>query len=444
MTELLIIDDDRAIRRSLELHLAGRGFRVHQAGDLAAGEALWREVGPDAVILDLKLPDGEGLDLLERMQLEPPLAPVIMITGHDDMEKAALAIQAGAVDYVRKPLDVDALDAVLDAALAQRRAAGPPALDAGGADSGPPHRIIGKSRAILELHKAIGRAARGRASVLIRGESGTGKELVARALHRAIAPEAPFVAVNCSALVPTLLESELFGHERGAFTGASSRREGRLELAGAGVLFLDEIGDLPLDLQAKLLRVLQEREFQRVGGNRSLPFRAVPIAATHRDLEARVADGSFREDLYFRLRVVEIVVPPLRERREDIPLLVEHFLALYNARFHRRVSKVSRATLAQLEAHDWPGNVRELENRLQAGIMASPGESLVLDLAADAAPIAPTPAGDWQRSLAEVEAEHIRRVLDACGWNQGRACAVLGISRPTLRKKIADYGLRED
>ncbi|MBM4118238.1 sigma-54-dependent Fis family transcriptional regulator, partial [bacterium] len=328
---LLIVDDDRALRRSLELELAGRGFAPRSAATLAEGEALWRIAEPDLVILDLKLPDGEGLELLARMGEAGSRARVVMITGHHDMEKALAAMRLGAFDYVHKPLDVDELDRVLDRALAEIRAAETartPELEAALAESGAP-RLHGKSRALLELHKAIGQASRGRANVLIRGESGTGKELVARIIHWNLAPGAPFVAVNCSALVPTLLESELFGHEKGAFTGALARRRGRLELAGAGVLFLDEIGDLPLDLQAKLLRVLQERRFERVGGAQALDFAAVVIAATHRDLEALVASGAFREDLYYRLKVVEIGVPPLRERKEDIPLLVAAFLARY-------------------------------------------------------------------------------------------------------------------
>ncbi len=442
--DLLIIDDDRALRRSLELELAGRGLAPRTAATLAEGEALWRLREPELVILDLMLPDGEGLELLGRMNAEGSRARIIMITGHHDMEKALAAMRLGAFDYVHKPLDVDELDRVLERALAEIAAAesAPAAAESIGGESNM-LRLHGQSRALLELHKAIGQASRGRATVLIRGESGTGKELVARIIHRNLAPGAPFVAVNCSALVPTLLESELFGHERGAFTGALARRKGRLELAGTGVLFLDEIGDLPLDLQAKLLRVLQERRFERVGGSESLGLEAVVLAATHRDLEAMVAAASFREDLYYRLKVVEIRVPPLRERREDIPDLVAAFLARYNSEFHRRIERVPADTLARLAAHDWPGNVRELENRVQAGIMASSGDSLSIEIPAPPPPAAAgATASDWQRSLAEVEAAHIARVLAACDWNQGRSCAVLGISRPTLRKKIADYGLK--
>ena len=439
MPEILIIDDDAAVRRSLELHLKGRGLAVHSAGNLADGRDLWDREDPDLVILDLMLPDGEGMDLLREHEGEAGSAKVIMITGHQDMERASEAIRLGAFDYVHKPVGADELDRVLDRALAQLVEEQRSTLEAESAAGDDPHRIVGRSRAVLELHKAIGRASRGSAGVLIRGESGTGKELVARAIHRNLAPEEPFVAVNCSALVPTLLESELFGHERGAFTGASQRRLGRLELAGQGLLFLDEIGDLSLELQAKLLRVVQEREFERVGGGRALPFRATLVVATHRDLMAMVSAGDFREDLYFRLRVLEITVPPLRERREDIPILVEHFLSRFNRQLHRRVNRVPENLIEQLLAYNWPGNVRELENRVLAGHMASSGEMLQMDV-----PEA-LPAGDpGSLSLKDVEARHIARVLDDVNWNFGRACEILGVSRPTLRKKIRDYELKDN
>ena len=442
MPDLLIVDDDRAIRRSLELHLSGLGHAVRLAANLAEAEAAWRERTPDLVILDLKLPDGEGIDLLARMVGEGSATKVVMITGHQDMEKASAAIQAGAFDYVHKPLDVDDLDAVIARALSQRSEEAHLAFEATeGEQPERSGRIVGRSRAILELHKAIGRASRGGATVLVRGESGTGKELVARAIHRNRDPGRPFVAVNCSALVPTLLESELFGHEKGAFTGALQRRQGRLELAGKGILFLDEIGDLPQDLQSKLLRVIQEREFERVGGNRTIAFEAELIAATHRDLETMVAAGQFREDLYYRLKVVEIAVPPLRDRREDIPQLIEHFLHRYNAEFHRHVTKVPTEALRLLAGYDWPGNVRELENRIQAGIMASPGDALTLEMPERAKP-RPGGRAAWRRSLAEVERDHVRAVLEECDWNLGKTCEVLGVSRPTLRKKIADHDLK--
>ncbi|MCP4547719.1 MAG: sigma-54-dependent Fis family transcriptional regulator [bacterium] len=441
MLELLIIDDDRAFRRSLELHMQGRGFSVRCASNLAEGESAWREKLPNLVFLDLMLPDGEGTWLLERMTEEGLGTKVIIITGHHEMERAVTGMRAGAFDFVHKPLSADELDKVVDQAIGQLQVEESMGLEAGSAaELSPMGSIIGRSRSILALHKTIGLASRGRANVLILGESGTGKELVARAIHRLVTPREPFLAVNCSALVPSLLESELFGHERGAFTGAAQQRRGRMELVGEGVLFLDEIGDLPLDLQAKLLRVIQEREFERVGGTQSLPFKAMLISATHRDLSAMVAAGDFREDLFYRLKVVEIEVEPLRDRVEDIPLLVEHFLTLYNGEFHRNVTRVPQQVLADLQAYHWPGNVRELENRIQAGIMASPGDVLTVEI-----PSTVTATGDggsWRRPLRDVECAHIARVLEHCNWVQGEACSILGVSRPTLRKKIQDFGLK--
>jgi DNA-binding NtrC family response regulator len=443
MPDLLIVDDDRAFRRSLELHVAGRDFSVRCAANLAEAEIAWREQLPDLVILDLMLPDGEGTDLLERMNSEGLGTKTIMITGHHDMARAVAGMRAGAFDFIHKPLSADELDEVLGRALGQiqvEQVMGLEAVDKSGDRS--QGTIIGQSRAVLELHKAIGQASRGRANILVRGESGTGKEMVARAIARLVTPGEPFMAVNCSAFVPALLESELFGHERGAFTGAAQKRLGRLELVRKGTLLLDEIGDLPQELQVKLLRVLQEREFQRVGGSSDIPLQAILISATHRNLEEMVATGQFREDLFYRLKVVEIEVPPLRERIDDIPLLVEHFLQHYNGQFHRNVTRVPRKVLARLQGYSWPGNVRELENRIQAGIMASPGDVLTVEVPRETGRESEGSA-PWRRTLNMVESEHILRVLGECNWALGKACEVLEITRPTLRKKIQDYGLQK-
>lgn len=437
MHRILIVDDDRAIRRSLELHLQDRDLKLSAAATLAEAESAWELSRPDIVILDLMLPDGEGMSFLSAHGAE---ARVIMITGHQDMERAAEAMRLGAFDYLHKPLAVDEMDEVLARALRLLDEEGGEEHQISGATS-EVGRIVGSSKAILELHKQIGLASRGGATVLLRGESGTGKELVARAIHRNLAPSEPFVAVNCSALVPTLLESELFGHEKGAFTGAGARRRGRLELAGKGILFLDEIGDLSLDLQAKLLRVLQERNFERVGSSAQLPFAATLIAATHRDLEKMTARGDFREDLYFRLRVLEVTVPPLRERREDIPLLVDHFLAVHTRASHLGPKRVTPEAVERLLSHTWPGNVRELENRVLAALLSSSGETLEIDVppgVGDAAGSDSPPS-----SLREVEASHIAAVLEHTGWKLGETCRILGVSRPTLRKKITEYGLKE-
>ena len=442
MESILIIDDDDAIRRTLELHLSEQRYETFGADSLAAGRRLWIERDPDLVILDLKLPDGDGVALLDERVRAGSVAPVVMITGHQDMEFAIRAMKCGAFNYIHKPLDIDELDAALGRAAEQVRARRR-ALAVGGGDAWKPGRIAGGSRAILELHKHIGLASKSRVSVLITGESGTGKELAARAIHQNWSPDEAFVAANCSAIVPTLFESELFGHERGAFTGAHQRKIGKLELAARGTLFLDEIGDLPSDAQAKLLRVLQERTFERVGGTAAVPFDARVIAATHRDLEERVREGRFREDLLFRLKVMEIHLPALRERREDVPDLVHYLLEKIHRELHRSISKVPESVMRRLQQAAWPGNVRELENVLTRAVLRSTGDTLALDFEIDghAAPNAETPR---LISLADMEKRHIADVLAAVGGNLGKACEVLGITRPTLRKKLEDYGLRVD
>lgn len=453
MATLLIVDDDRAARRTLELAFSGQGHETVTAADARGGMQAWREHEPDVVLLDLMLPDGSGQQMLEQSREQNLGGTVIMITGHQDLDKAIAAMRAGAFDYVHKPLNIDELELTVAKALESGSHKRKLALVADLAAERSHDKIVGASRALVEVHKQIGLASRGRANVLITGESGTGKELVARAIHRYTSPEEPFVPVNCSALAPTLLESELFGHEKGAFTGAEQAKPGRFELAGGGTLFLDEIGDLAADLQVKLLRVLQERNYERVGGISARPFAARVIVATHRDLETLVRDGSFRDDLYYRLNVVHIHLLPLRERLEDLEPLVEHLLVKANRQLHREVAKVPEDLLDRLRAYDWPGNVRELENRIVVGVMTSPGDLLQMDvpepgaaaLSAGGEPgVAERAPGDWRQSLEQVEKKHIARVLEEVGGNYGEACDVLGISRPTLRRKLREYGLRDD
>ncbi|MBU0507611.1 sigma-54 dependent transcriptional regulator [bacterium] len=436
MESVLIIDDDDAIRRTLELHLSEQRFEVYGADNLVSGRALWNEREPDIVVLDLKLPDGDGTALLQEQTAAQSPAMVVMITGHQDMEYAIRAMKSGAFNYIHKPLDIDELDAVLAKAAQQVRARRRTQA-IGGGEPWKPNRIAGSSRAILEIHKQIGLASKSRVSVLISGESGTGKELVARAIHQNSAADEPFVAMNCSAIVPTLFESELFGHERGSFTGAHQRKIGKLELAGSGSLFLDEIGDLTTDAQSKLLRVLQERTFERVGGNMAIPFEARVIAASHRNLGELIKEGRFREDLFFRLKVVEIHVPPLRDRVEDIPAITDYLLEKINRELHRSITKIPESVMRRLQRNDWPGNVRELENVLTQAVLHSTGDTLTLDFLREPAE---SPPGELA-TLAEMEKQHIAKVLRAVDWNLGNACEVLGISRPTLRKKMEDYGI---
>ena len=339
---VLIIDDDRSIRELLSMHLDERGIGVLTASTAAEGEQFARENVLSAVVLDVRLPDQSGLELIENLRRVTD-APVLMITAFHDMATTILAMKSGAFDYIQKPIDISTFDAALDRAMEERRVASTaPTLEPSAVSAPGLPNVIGKSPRMQEIFKEIGKISSSRATVLIRGESGTGKELVARVVHQYSTPTRPFVAVNCAAIVETLLESELFGHERGAFTGAVGTKLGKCELAEDGTLFLDEIGDLTLPLQAKILRVLQEREFERVGGTRRLPLRARVVAASHRDLPRMVREGSFRDDLFQRLRVVTIELPALRERPEDVPLLVEHLLRRINARVNRRVLKVPK------------------------------------------------------------------------------------------------------
>jgi two-component system, NtrC family, response regulator AtoC len=440
MERILIIDDDDAIRRTLALHLRDRKFEILDADTIAVGRKIWSDSEPDLVLLDLKLPDGDGTSLLEERVRAGTQAVIIMITGHREMQFAVQAMKGGAFNYIHKPLDIDELDAAIQRAVehvrARRKARAMEPSEDWHRD-----RIAGQSKIILELHKQIGLAAKSPVNVLIRGESGTGKELVAHAIHNYSSPEEPFVAVNCSAIVSTLFESELFGHEKGAFTGAVQRKIGRLELAANGTLFLDEIGDLNIDIQARLLRVLQERTFERVGGTTSVPFSARVIAATNRNLQEGITSGSFREDLYFRLAVVDIELPPLREHREDIPELVSHLLEKINRDLHRRITRVPDGVMSTLKNYSWPGNVRELENVLTQTVLRSPTDTMCAPVLETNAPF--SSSGEL-RSLSEMEKDHIRFVLRAAAGNLGRACEVLGVSRPTLRKKMADYGISEE
>jgi two-component system response regulator AtoC len=410
------------------------------------------------VLLDLGLPRKNGFDVLQAICVEPQAPPVVVVTARDDMDSTVRAVQLGAYEYLVKPVDIDRLRLVVKRALESREASRRlQSLVAEQSESYRVGNIIGKSAAIREVYKQIGAVSTSKASVLIVGESGTGKELVAKAIHYASRErDKPFVAVNCTAFARDLLESELFGHVRGAFTGAVADKTGRFELAGEGTLFLDEVAEIPLDLQAKLLRVLQERSFERVGDARPVPLRARVIAATHRELGAMAQAGTFREDLLYRLRVVELRLPPLRERRGDIPLLVEGLIAKIDREVHRHVRAVAPEAMALLERYAWPGNVRELENTLTRAIVLAKGDVLEAGLlalpvgaipapppgrAAPSAPAAPAPADPEILPLREVERRHIERALRFTEWNKRRACALLEISRPTLDRKIEEYGL---
>jgi len=449
-TRILIVEDDAGLNQMLGLHFEDQGFEVVGVESCGAAMEQLPQQEYDLVLLDQQLPDGLGVELLERIRGLKPGQPVIMMTGQHDLELAIEAIKGGAAEFIHKPVRTDALQQLVEKVLSARRlsAATAPVADAAAA---PSRELIGKSGAMLAVSKEIALSAQSHAGVLITGESGTGKEVVARLIHQHSGRSGAFVALNCAAIVDTLLESELFGHEKGAFTGAVGRKPGKLELAAGGTLFLDEVGELALPLQAKLLRALQEKAFERVGGTETLHSDARVIAATNRDLLAEARAGRFREDLLYRLNVVGIHLPPLRERREDIPLLTRALLEKIAANLGREPLGIADQTLGLLQGREWPGNVRELENVLtQAAVRARDG-ILTPDLLTfepgsgqPAHAVGAECRGNGEeilRTLEQVEAEHIQRVLDYSQGHKGRSSRILGISRPALDRKIKKYGL---
>jgi len=455
---VLVADDDRTIRRNLVKLLQSEGYHAVEAADGDEALARIQAEAPDAVLLDLKMPGRDGLGVLNA--LGPALAelPVIVVTAYGGSAAAIEAMRRGAYDYLSKPFDLDEVLLTLKRALRQRtlasevkalRTRAPDDPDDESGDPGP--ELVGRSAAMREVFKAIGLAAATDAAVLIVGETGTGKELVATALHRHSDRAAgPFIRVHCGALPEGLIESELFGHERGAFTGADRRKPGRFERAAGGTIFLDEVGELPLPAQAKLLRVLQQREFERVGGTETLRSDARVISATHRDLPREVAAGRFREDLYYRLNVARIVVPPLRDHPEDIPDLAVDILRRVERRHGWGGLSLSPEALQAVRERPWPGNVRQLENALARAAIAARGRAILpehLDADESADPAIPE-GGDLAQPLplrallAEVERRAIRRALLACGGNRTRTAESLGISRRQLFDKIREYDLQ--
>jgi two-component system response regulator AtoC len=445
LSRILIIDDDRALCRSLELQLQLHNHKAATAGDVAEGLALAATTSPDLLLLDINLPGRNGLSALpDFVELKPEI-PVVIMTGEPGNQLVVEAMRNGALDYLRKPFDFQAVLGLL-ATLAKQKAADrqPPLEQQQEEDcKEAPMAMIGTHPRMIAIHKTIGLLSRSRVTVLIHGESGTGKELAARILHQASAPDRPFVGVNCSAVVPTLLESEFFGHEKGAFTGADRVKIGKLEYAGEGTVFLDEIGDMPLDLQGKLLRILQEEEFVRVGGLKPLPFKARIVAATHCNLEELTRTGKFRQDLFYRLAVSTIELPPLRERREDIPMIADFLLRKINRKLQRPPTAISAEALAWLTARDWPGNVRELENVLTRAVALAKSTVLTRQ-SLDSSPGADGAdrSADRPLSLVEAEKEHIQRILTMQRWNITHSARILQISPTTLRKKIADFELK--
>ena len=450
---VLVIDDEPGVRESLR-EIFKRDFEVLEAEDGAAGLALVRSRRVDVAMLDVRLPGERGPVVLPKLLALDDSIAVILMTAVPDVRTAVDAIKAGAYDYIVKPFDVDEILLLVRQAAQQRvlerevcylRAE----LDrAHGFDS-----LVGRHPAMVRLYEQIAQVAQTHATVLVTGESGTGKELVARAIHRQSPRRGqPFVAVNLAAIPDGLFESELFGHEKGAFTGAHSRKLGRFELAHGGTLFLDEVGSLRVDLQAKLLRVLQEREVERLGGTRTIPVDVRVIAATNVDLRGLVRARAFREDLFYRLNVAALTIPPLRERKDDIPILVEHFIRKYAREFKKDVRGISRGALPSLDAYDWPGNVRELENVVERCVALATRpvirlDDLPLDLAIHDEPTRATGGGaplPLKEARDRFEQVYILRALERENWNQSRAARSLGVHRNTLLARLAGWGIRRD
>jgi DNA-binding NtrC family response regulator len=442
MASVLVVDDDAAIRESAVLALRKVGHRVHAASDAESALQLLREHRLDVVVSDIYMPGESGLTLLKAIgeRAEPPR--VILMTARGTIETTALANRGGAFDYLAKPFDLSELiDRVAAAARRSEIAEAP-------ADEGPPSRIVGWHRSMVEMYKAIARIAPLRVPVLILGESGSGKELVAQSIHDlGDHPDGPFVAINCGAIPDTLLESELFGSVRGAYTDARNDRRGALSRADGGTLFLDEIGDISAAFQVKLLRFLQDGTVTPLGSEKSHRVAVRLLAATHRDIKRLVAGGQFREDLYYRLAGYEITVPPLRERTSDIPILVEHFLRRIAAEMKREAGAASPAVLELLAAQPWPGNVRQLEQVIRRTIIDSGGLSDAAAVARTLRAISPRDDGEAQSAatpaapdelvaLDEAERRHITSVLRATGGNQTQAAFILGIERKTLARKM--------
>jgi two-component system NtrC family response regulator len=443
---VLVVDDEPAQREMVAGFLRKRGFEVAEAPDGDAALTHFRQEACDLVLTDQKMPGMSGLELIGALRAVNPEAQVIIMTAYGTIETAVAAIRSGAADYLTKPLNLDELLHRIARVRERQRLLGENReLRLALAERHRVEGIIGDSGRMQEVLSVVSRVATSDATVLIRGESGTGKELIARAIHYASSRAAgPLVTVNCAALPETLLESELFGHERGAFTGATALRRGRFELAHGGTLFLDEIGDLPAHLQVKLLRVLQERQFERVGGSRPVAVDVRIIAATHQDLEARIRDGRFRDDLYYRINVVTIVLPPLRERREDLPPLIDHFLRVFAAKNRKTVRGLTRDAREALLRYDYPGNVRELENLIERAVVLTRGEVIDmadLPLTLDAPPGSGEPPTGLVSAVEGLERAMIRDALGRAGGVQTRAADALGISERVLRYKLRKYGL---
>lgn len=443
---ILVIDDEKNIRTGLQDALELDGYDVLLASDGKEGLEIALNNEIDLVITDLRMPGVSGEEVLRRVTTETPGIPVIVLTGHGTVENAVEAMRAGAYDFLTKPLNLDRLSLLVKRALQnrelvlqhrelEREIEGKKSFE----------HIIGKSSPMLKVFDVVKRVAPTKASILITGESGVGKELIADAIHNLSTRKGrPLVKVHCAALAETLLESELFGHEKGSFTGAVARKRGRFELAQSGTIFLDEIGEINQSVQIKMLRVLQDKKFERVGGEETLEVDVRVITATNRDLEKEIAAGRFREDLYYRLNVVRIHVPPLRERKDDLPMLITSFIREFAEENEKKIDGIDNKARAALYAYDWPGNVRQLRNCVESAVVMTSGNVITLDdlppsiRESDAARSIVIPVGS---TMSDAEKEVILQTLSAQNGNKSRTAEVLGIGRKTLHRKLDEYGL---
>lgn len=449
MAKIIIIDDDESTRETLTTYLSELNFETYSADCGRKGIEMVKKINPDLVISDVNMPDISGMDVLEQVKEFDNLIQVIIITAFDDMNTTIQAMQKGAYDYLEKPVDINRLKISINRSLDNRKMSQR-------LESVTPHSnkeyelsntIVGKAPIMREIFKKIGQASATRITVLIQGESGTGKELIAKVIHSSgITKDHPFIAINCTAMPETLLESELFGHVKGAFTDAIKDKRGKFELAGEGTIFLDEISEMSINLQAKLLRVLQEHEFERVGGEALIPMKARIISATNRDLHKLSENGKFREDLFYRLSVFSIFSPPLRDRREDIELLIKHFIEKINLTLHKSVRKIPDDVMKMLKMHEWKGNVRELENTLMQAVVLSKGD--VLEKENILLRQSEVSAGEEGKigsnvTIEELERMHIKSILEKTNWDIKTSCDILGISKATIYRKIETYNLKQ-
>ncbi len=443
---ILIIDDEETMRDSCRQTLSRDGNRIEVAESGSKGLSLLEAESFDLVILDLKMPGLSGMEVLKKIKQNDPEAMVVVITGYATIESAVEAMKNGAYDFIPKPFTPESLRVIVKRALDRRELVLENVLLRGELKADfEPGVIIGQSKSMKDVEQLVQKVGPTDTTVLISGESGTGKELVARAIHRYSGRrDKPFVAVDCGSLVENLFESELFGHVKGSFTGATATKYGRFELANGGTLFFDEIGNISINIQTKLLRVLQEREITKVGGSQVIKVDVRIVAATNKDLQKAVKAGTFREDLFYRLSVVPITLPSLRERRDDIPLLADYFLEKYNKKRKKNVRAISDRAMKALVEYDWPGNVRELENAIERAVVlaeddiVSPSELLYYGLSVETPPRSDD--GKSQR-LVDVEKEHIARTLKMLKGHRGKTAERLGIDRKTLRLKLKKYGI---